>query len=216
MENLNEQITDNENIEVQNVDEVQDEVVEESSETLDDKERAIIKYKKKYKEAVAELEEFRKKELEEETSRIERQRVAELKDSGKSQDEAEEQARKESELNRLRIENAKLQIKDLETKYPGISNKTLELIRLNKEFDGKFSYEELYRLKFQNNNMYEEKTRQEVANRQSSGQALPNGSNVNVSGGKKPVKLTEEQERVYQIMVDGGYNISREEFLKYD
>lgn len=216
MENLNEQITDNENVEVQNVDEVQNEVVDESSETLDDKERAIIKYKKKYKEAVAELEEFRKKELEEETSRIERQRVAELKDSGKSQDEAEEQARKESELNRLRIENAKLQIKDLETKYPGISNKTLELIRLNKEFDGKFSYEELYRLKFQNNNMYEEKTRQEVANRQSSGQALPNGSNVNVSGGKKPVKLTEEQERVYQIMVDGGYNISREEFLKYD
>lgn len=216
MENLNEQITDNENVEVQNVDEVQNEVVDESSETLDDKERAIIKYKKKYKEAVAELEEFRRKELEEETSRIERQRVAELKDSGKSQDEAEEQARKESELNRLRIENAKLQIKDLETKYPGISNKTLELIRLNKEFDGKFSYEELYRLKFQNNNMYEEKTRQEVANRQSSGQALPNGSNVNVSGGKKPVKLTEEQERVYQIMVDGGYNISREEFLKYD
>lgn len=216
MENLNEQITDNENVDVQNVDEVQNEVVDESSETLDDKERAIIKYKKKYKEAVAELEEFRRKELEEETSRIERQRVAELKDSGKSQDEAEEQARKESELNRLRIENAKLQIKDLETKYPGISNKTLELIRLNKEFDGKFSYEELYRLKFQNNNMYEEKTRQEVANRQSSGQALPNGSNVNVSGGKKPVKLTEEQERVYQIMVDGGYNISREEFLKYD
>lgn len=216
MENLNEQITDNENVEVQNVDEVQNEVVDESSETLDDKERAIIKYKKKYKEAVAELEEFRKKELEEETSRIERQRVAELKDSGKSQDEAEEQARKESELNRLRIENAKLQIKDLETKYPGISNKTLELIRLNKEFDGKFSYEELYRLKFQNNNMYEEKTRQEVANRQSSGQALPMGSNINVSGGKKPVKLTEEQERVYQIMVDGGYNISREEFLKYD
>lgn len=216
MENLNEQIADNENVEVQNVDEVQNEVVDESSETLDDKERAIIKYKKKYKEAVAELEEFRRKELEEETSRIERQRVAELKDSGKSQDEAEEQARKESELNRLRIENAKLQIKDLETKYPGISNKTLELIRLHKEFDGKFSYEELYRLKFQNNNMYEEKTRQEVANKQSSGQTLPNGSNVNVSGGKKPVKLTEEQERVYQIMVDGGYNISREEFLKYD
>lgn len=216
MENLNEQITDNENVEVQNVDEVQNEVVDESSETLDDKERAIIKYKKKYKEAVAELEEFRRKELEEETSRIERQRVAELKDSGKSQDEAEEQARKESELNRLRIENAKLQIKDLETKYPGISNKTLELIRLNKEFDGKFSYEELYRLKFQNNNMYEEKTRQEVANKQSSGQTLPNGSNVNASGGKKPVKLTEEQERVYQIMIDGGYNISREEFLKYD
>lgn len=216
MENLNEQITDNENVEVQDVDEVQNEVVDESSESLDDKERAIIKYKKKYKEAVAELEEFRRKELEEETSRIERQRVAELKDSGKSQDEAEEQARKESELNRLRIENAKLQIKDLEAKYPGISNKTLDLIRLNKEFDGKFSYEELYRLKFQNNNMYEEKTRQEVANRQSSGQALPNGSNVNVSSGKKPVKLTEEQERVYQIMVDGGYNISREEFLKYD
>ena len=196
-------------------DELEDDVEDDADEDnyLDKKTKAIIKHKKENKELRRKLQELEEEkqaaELEGEKSQI----VVELTKQGKSHAEATKMAEGEVEVKKLRLQIARLDIEKLENKYPGISLYSKELSQ-DKAKLPEFSYEQLYLAKYANKSKYDEKTRLEQEfmrkTKDAKGKSLEAGSNNKT----KQVKLSKEDERVYNYMKQSRPNLTRKKFLE--
>lgn len=194
-------------------DELEDDVEDDADEDnyLDKKTKAIIKHKKENKELRRKLQELEEEkqaaELEGEKSQI----VVELTKQGKSHAEATKLADGEIEVKKLRLQIARLDIEKLEIKYPGISLYSKELSE-DKAKLPEFSYEQLYLAKYANKSKYDEKTRLEQEfmrkTKDAKGKSLEAGSNNKT----KQVKLSKEDERVYNYMKQSRPNLTRKKF----
>ncbi len=194
-------------------DELEDDVEDDADEDnyLDKKTKAIIKHKKENKELRRKLQELEEEkqaaELEGEKSQI----VVELTKQGKSHAEATKMAEGEVEVKKLRLQIARLDIEKLENKYPGISLYSKELSQ-DKAKLPEFSYEQLYLAKYANKSKYDEKTRLEQEfirkTKDAKGKSLEAGSNNKT----KQVKLSKEDERVYNYMKQSRPNLTRKKF----
>lgn len=183
----------------------------EETETLDKKTKAIIKHKKENKELRRQLRELQEQkerdELEKETSK----RVIELTREGKSSIEATKIANDEMEVKKLRLQLAKYEIEGLENKFPGISVYARQLAE-DKAKLPEFSYEQLYLAKYANSTAYDEKTKLEQELLYKTKAARSKSLDASNTKAQKTVKLSAEDERVYQFLKKSRPNMTRKQF----
>lgn len=194
-------------------DDVEDDTDEDEDNHLDKKTKAIIKHKKENKELRRKLQELEEEKQAAELEGEKSQRVVELTKQGKSHAEATKMAEGEVEVKKLRLQIARLDIEKLENKYPGISLYSKDLSQ-DKAKLPEFSYEQLYLAKYANKSKYDEKTRLEQEfmrkTKDAKGKSLEAGSNNKT----KQVRLSKEDERVYNYMKQSRPNLTRKKFLE--
>lgn len=193
------------------LDDVEDDADEDEDNHLDKKTKAIIKHKKENKELRRKLQELEEEKQAAELEGEKSQRVVELTKQGKSHAEATKMAEGEVEVKKLRLQIARLDIEKLENKYPGISLYSKDLSQ-DKAKLPEFSYEQLYLAKYANKSKFDEKTRLEQEflrkTKEAKGKSLEAGSNNKT----KQVKLSKEDERVYNYMKQSRPNLTRKKF----
>jgi len=203
---IEEPIDDKDFEELENVEELLDEEELLEDEPIDKKERAIIKYKKEAKAKEREAEELRNRLLEHEK----KDRMEELKAEGKTPQEALRTATEEIETKQLRYELDRAKIKDLESKYSGISLYTNEIIKLKEKFP-EFSYEEIYKAKFSKGTDYDVKTKAEaIARKTKSNASLEKATPKN----KKGFSMPRELESSYEIWKKVNPNGTKKEYME--
>lgn len=187
---------------------------EEEPEELSKSDRAVIKYKKENKALRKQLEAIQRDDVDRELSIVEEKRVAELIESGKSEDLARKLASKEKDDSKLLYELNANKIKGLEGRYPGISLYTKELINLKNKYPD-FSYEEIYSVKFNKSSPYEDKTRIEAL-------ARTNKAEVESRTLESATPKKRKRKTIIRLELEGAYKIwskthpgrSREEFYR--
>lgn len=190
----------------------EEEYDDEENPSLDKKTKAIIRHKKENQELKRKLQELEDKvqadELETETNK----RIAELTRQGKSSTEATNIATDEAEIKKLRLTVAKMELNQLETKYPGISNYAKELSESKAKLP-EFTFEQLYLANHYKQNSFDSKTKleQQIAykNREAASKSL-SGSNTRQ---QKPTTLSQSDERVYQVLKKDRPGLTRKAFL---
>lgn len=191
----------------------EDDTEEDEDKHLDKKTKAIIKHKKENKELRRKLQELEEKNQAAELEREMSQRVIELTKQGKSQVEATKMAEGEIEVKKLRLQISRLDIEKLENKYPGISLYSKELSE-DKAKLPEFTYEQLYLAKYANKSKYDEKTRLEQELLRKSKEAKGKSLEASNNNKTKQVKLSKEDERVYNYMKQSRPNLTRKKFLE--
>lgn len=209
-------IDDGEDLEDEPVDEPEDfeddsEPEDDEDDNLDSKTRAIIKQKKENKRLKRELEEKQQRldqiELEKETDK----RVIELTKQGKDTEEATRIAKEEVEVRQLKLQLARMELSNLENKYPGISAYAKELIADKAKLPD-FSYEQIYRAKYAKSSEYDTRTKleQEIAYQQREARSKGlEGSNAKQT---KQVTLSPKDERIYLSLKRNMPGLTRKRF----
>lgn len=180
-------------------------------EKVDKKTKAIIKHKKENKELKRRLQEL-EDEKEADALEVERNKmIVELAREGKSSTEATKIADEKIEVKKLRLQIARLDIDKLETKYPGISLYATQLAE-DKAKLPEFSYEQLYQAKYAKQSKYDEKTRLEQELLAKSKEARSKSLETGTTKNNKTIKLSQEDERVYQHLKNTNKSLTRKQF----
>ena len=197
----------------EDVDDVEEPEGEEDNPSLDKKTKSIIRHKKENQALKKQLQELQEKMQTEELASETNARIIELTKEGKTSTEATKIATDESELKKLRLTIANMELSQLETKYPGISNYSKQLSE-SKARMPEFSYEQLYLANYSKQNNFDMKTKleQEIAykNRNAADKSL-SGSNTKQT---KATTLSQADERVYQYLKKSKPSLTRKQFLQ--
>ena len=200
-----------EDIEVEDLEEEGD---SEEPEPLDKKTKAIIRYKKEVQELKKELEERDAAKEADELEKESIKRVAELQMSGYSEETAREMADKELEMKKLKTRVASMELASLEGSYPGISSYASQLVKDQENAPG-FTLEQIYLAKYYKQNEYDRKTQIEQALMHKAKQNRASSLEPASPNKKASVKLSAEDERVYQYLKKTtNKSLTRERFLE--
>lgn len=206
LEGLEEEELDDEDLE-------EDEEDDDEHPTLDKKTKSIIRHKKENQALKKQLQELQDKIQQEELESETDKRIIELTRQGKSTTEATTIAADEAEIKKLRLTVANMELAQLESKYPGISNYSRELVESKTKLP-EFTYEQLYLANHYKQTAYDSKTKleQQIAynNRAASSKSL-SGSNTKPT---KPTTLSPGDERVYQVLKKDRPGMTRKAFLE--
>ena len=184
---------------------------EEDGDEYDPKTRAIIRVKKERAELKRQNEELQKKLEEIEFEKQKSQRIIELTKTGVTPEEATKKATDEIELNQLRLQLAKMELSNLENKYPGISLYAKDLIQ-DKSKLPEFSYEQLYQAKYAKKSQYDEKTRLEQELAYMNKEAREKSLETSNAKSQKQVTLSQRDERIYRELKRNMPGLTRKRF----
>lgn len=216
---VNEEVSEEvNNDDVKDLDVSENEDIPNDSENLSKEERAIIKHKKGEKALFEENKALKERIKTMETERselkfekLERNRIKELVDKGIDETEAKSIAEKERQNAKDRYELNSLRIKNMESKYPGISLYTAEIIELKDKYP-EFSVEEIYNAKFKRSNAYDDKIRAEAlaTKQEAKSKTLERALDDKP---KDEFKLSDDDERSYQIWISQNPGGDRKSFF---
>lgn len=184
---------------------------EEDGDEYDPKTRAIIRVKKERAELKRQNEELQKKLEEIEFEKQKSQRIIELTKTGVTPEEATKKATDEIELNQLRLQLAKMELSNLENKYPGISLYAKDLIQ-DKAKLPEFSFEQLYQAKYAKKSQYDEKTRLEQELAYMNKEAREKSLETSNAKAQKQVTLSQRDERIYRELKRNMPGLTRKRF----
>lgn len=194
----------------------EEELEDEKPKKKDKKEAAIIKAKKENKELKARLAELEKKERDKELANARETRINKLIDEGYGEAQAKAMVSDEFEKKSLQRRLDLIEIKQLESKVPGISNYADKIMDYREKYPD-FTAEEVYRAKFSQESEYDRlTTAEQIAaqkRKKASGQKHEGGS---IKGNEKEIKLSAADERSFRQMktLPAYKSLSRKEYKK--
>jgi hypothetical protein len=197
----------------------EDDDADESS--RDKKENAIIKYKRESKELAKENQQLREEldrqrnvNADKARAAKEKARKSELMDKeGYSEEAASAVAKAEAEAQELRDTASNRKFRELEKKYPGISNYREAITELRAKAP-ELSEEEIFMAKFYKDGEFDRKTQAEQEMLYRSRKAKDKSGVTQGNRKTAKVKLTPDDEAAYKILRKQNPSMTRKRFKK--
>jgi len=144
------------------------------------------------------------------------QRVKDLIADGYGELQAKHMVDSDSKSSKLELEIQKLKFERLESKYPGISSRTKEILDIQKKTNGAFTVEEIYNAKFRTSSEYDIKTNAEAAaiHKQKQAQKKKGTDPSGDRGDTKPTTLSPSDEKAFKHLQKQFPTLTKAQYLK--